>query len=310
MSPQIRQKSRRNSHQKSRRNARQKSKKDPGKKPEDDSDKKSDKNPTKNPSNTSQTTLFVGGIPKGYQLGHHTSKDFIKHFLWEKIPNAADIHVPIDRKGITKGIAYVELTPGVNAKDVLKQVKGLQMGDQRLKIDKSKRRDNGKPSGGSGFGSGNSGGGFGGGNYGGGFGGSNSFGGFGAGVSVGTGFGGGNSGGGGFRGRYDRVDGLKSELRSNPVKNIKIEESKSREDDKPFDGINLKRDQQQSSFSSYQNDKKQPTRPSAGHASDRSNGCYTENLRHAYRGVPVRYRPLDSSNEEEAELISLMKACA
>ena len=137
MSPQIRPKSRRNSHQKSRRNARQKSKKDPGKKPEDDSDKKSDKNPTKNPSNTSQTTLFVAGIPKGYQLGHHTSKDFIKHFLWEKIPNAADIHVPIDRKGITKGIAYVELTPGVNAKDVLKQVKGLKMGSRRLQIKES-----------------------------------------------------------------------------------------------------------------------------------------------------------------------------
>ena len=35
-----------------------------------------------------------------------------------------------------------------------------------------------------------------------------------------------------------------------------------------------------------------------------------KNLRNRYRGVPLRYRPLDSSNEEEAELISLMKACA
>ena len=56
---------------------------------------------------------------------------------------------------------------------------------------------------------------------------------------------------------YDRVDGLKSELRNNPVKNTTIEESKSRAGGKLFDGINLKRDQQQSSFSSYQNDKKE-----------------------------------------------------
>ena len=139
------------------------SKKDPGKKPEEDSDTKSDKNPTKNPSNTNQTTLFVSGIPKGYQLWHHTSKDYIKHFLWEKIPNAADIHVPIDRKGITKGIALVRLSSGANVKDVLSQVKGLQMGGQTLKINKSKPKDSGRPSGGSGFRGGNSGGGFGGG---------------------------------------------------------------------------------------------------------------------------------------------------
>ena len=265
------------------------SKKDPGKKPEEDSDTKSDKNPTKNPSNTNQTTLFVSGIPKGYQLGHHTSKDYIKHFLWEKIPNAADIHVPIDRKGITKGIALVRLSSGANVKDVLSQVKGLQMGGQTLKINKSKPKDSGRPSGGSGFRGGNSGGGFGGGkSSGGGCRGSNS----------GSGFRCGDSGVGldgvkhkqvqqsSFssyqkfknlltRRSYDRVDGLKSELRNNPVKNTTIEESKSRAGGKLFDGINLKRDQQQSSFSSYQNDKI-PSQLNAGQAGDRNHDCDTK----------------------------------
>ena len=151
------------------------------------------------------------------------------------------------------------------------------MGGQTLKINKSKTRDSGRPSR-SGFGGRNSGG-YGGVNSGGGFGGGNS-GGSASGNSGGGGFGGGFSGrgntGGGGGGKF-----YCSKCNRFPCNDFACSQS--------FDGINQKRDQQQSSFSSYQNDKNKPIQPSVGQA---------------------RYKPLDSSNEEEAVLISLLKACA
>ena len=310
-------------------------KQNPEKNPNENPDKNSDKKPTKNPEKTGGTTLYVGGIPR------ETSKEFIKSFLRDKIPNAADIRVPMDKvQGTSKGIAFVQLPSGVNVKDVLKQVKGLEMGVRRLKINESKPRESGD----------------------------------GAtlfvsglpydtteegikeflrdkipnarnvrvpinrdgrikymafvrlipGVNVqdvlrqveglemngrrlrinetqpregerpgagqsGGGFGGGNSFGGGFSSAFKSYSGGFGGNASNDM-NI---------------------DRQQSLFSSYQNDKNQPAQPSAGKPSGQTTTYTTTyNLRTRYRGVPLKYRPLDSSDEEEAELIALMKACA
>ena len=77
-------------------------------------------------------TLYVSGIP------NERSTVFVKNFLRDNIPHAADIRIPMDRVSRTiKGLAYVQLSPGVNAKDVLKQVKGLKMGSRRLQIKES-----------------------------------------------------------------------------------------------------------------------------------------------------------------------------
>ena len=63
--------------------------------------------------------LYVSDIPR------ERSKVFVKHFLRDNIPNAANICVPVDRISKTiKGSAVVELLTGVNVKDVLKKVKG------------------------------------------------------------------------------------------------------------------------------------------------------------------------------------------
>ena len=87
-------------------------------------------------------TLYVSGIPC------ERSKPFVKNFLRDNIPNAADIRVPMGRVGGTiKGLAFVRLSPGVNVKDVLKQVKNLKMGSRRLQITELS---------GGGFGNGNS----------------------------------------------------------------------------------------------------------------------------------------------------------
>ena len=74
-------------------------------------------------------TLYVSDIPR------ERSKVFVKHFLRDNIPNSANICVPVDRvSGTIEGSAFVELSNGVNVKDVLKQVKGLKMGSRQLKI--------------------------------------------------------------------------------------------------------------------------------------------------------------------------------
>ena len=74
-------------------------------------------------------TLYVSGIPC------ERSKPFVKNFLRDNIPNAADIRVPMGKLGGTiKGVAFVQLSPGVNVKDLLKQVKNLKMGSRRLQI--------------------------------------------------------------------------------------------------------------------------------------------------------------------------------
>ena len=100
-------------------------------------------------------------------------------------------------EGKIKGFAFVELLYGVNVETVLNQVKGLEMGELRLRIIESKPREVDVGSGGGnsgGFGGENSGG-FGGGESGG-FGGENSSG-FGGRSS--DGFGSGRSGGFGGR---------------------------------------------------------------------------------------------------------------
>ena len=115
--------------------------------------------------------MVVCGIPLD------TSNDFIKKFLRDKIPNAKNVRVPIDKeKGTTKGKAFVDLSSEANVKVVLCQVKGLEMGVRRLKIYEIKPREEERPSGdgrygggsfrggnsgGGGFGCGSSGGGFG-----------------------------------------------------------------------------------------------------------------------------------------------------
>ena len=142
-------------------------------------------------------TLYVGGIP--YEV---TEAD-VKDYLLDNVPNAESVRVPMNREeGITKGLAFVQLLYGVDVEAVLHQVKGLEMGGRRLRINVLRQREVGRNSGGFGGGSSRGGGrsgGFGGGNsdgFGGGssggFGGSNS-GGFGSGNS--GGFGSGNSGG-------------------------------------------------------------------------------------------------------------------
>ena len=74
-------------------------------------------------------TLIVDGIPC------ERSKPFVKNFLRDNIPNAADIRIPMGRVGGTiQGLAFVQLSPGVNVKDLLKQVKNLKMGSRRLQI--------------------------------------------------------------------------------------------------------------------------------------------------------------------------------
>ena len=60
-------------------------------------------------SSEGETTLYVGGIPK------ETSETIIRDYLLNKIPNAKNVRVPIHSgKGTTKGIAFVELPPGIN----------------------------------------------------------------------------------------------------------------------------------------------------------------------------------------------------
>ena len=130
-------------------------------------------------------TICVGDIP------NETSEIDVKNFFLEKVPNVENVRVPLNREeGKIKGLAYVHLLWGVNVQTVLNQVKGLKMGERRLRIkwvnygSELRQRTSGNPGG---FGGGRSGG-FSGGNSGGG-----SSGGFGSGSS--GGFGGGNPGG-------------------------------------------------------------------------------------------------------------------
>ena len=90
-------------------------------------------------SSEGETTLYVGGIPK------ETSETVIRDYLLNKIPNAKNVRVPVHSgKGTTKGIAFVQLPSGINVKDVLKQVKLLSMGAQKLRINESKPREGGR----------------------------------------------------------------------------------------------------------------------------------------------------------------------
>ena len=174
--------------------------------PDDYAEKNSNKNRVNTPVKVG-ATLHISGIPRCSK----TRQDFIKKFIRDNIPNAEDIRLPIgEASGIVLGSALVQLSPGVNVKDVLKQVKSLQMpferGFRKLKISESSKGDCGSDnSGDGGFRSGNSsGGGFGGDKSGGGGFSSSGSGGFGGGNSSGGGFGGGFGGGsfsgGGFSG--------------------------------------------------------------------------------------------------------------
>ena len=110
-------------------------------------------------------TLYVGGLPQ------NASEEDIKSFLQDKIPSAENVRVPFNRdENKIKGMAFVQLSSGVNVQHVLSQIDGLELDGRRLKINESKPREGGRPSGGGqsgGFIQGNSGGGgFGGGNSG------------------------------------------------------------------------------------------------------------------------------------------------
>ena len=135
-------------------------------------------NPYGSISVPTRPAFCVGDIP------NETSEIDVKNFILEKVPNVEKVRVPMNREnGKIEGWAFVHLPYGVNVKTVLDQVKGLKMGERRLRIKWVNY--------GSGFGGGSSGG-FGRGNPGG----------FGSGSSSGSGggrsggFGGGNSGGG------------------------------------------------------------------------------------------------------------------
>ena len=144
-------------------------------------------------------TLYVGG------LSYDANEEDIKSFLQDKIPSAENVRVPFNRdENKIKGMAFVQLSSGVNVQDVLSQVDGLEMDGRRLRINESKPREGGRPSGGGqsgGFGGGNSNSGFGGGRSDNnqrdsGFGGGKSGNGFGGGRdNNASGFGGGQSGG-------------------------------------------------------------------------------------------------------------------
>ena len=83
-------------------------------------------------------TLFVSGLPFRLQV----SEDDVREFLQEKIPNAQNIRVPLNRvsKSI-KGIAFVELGSDADVTSVISQVSNLQMGGRSLKINESKPRE-------------------------------------------------------------------------------------------------------------------------------------------------------------------------
>ena len=114
-----------------------------------------------NPPGDSGATLFVGGLP------YDVSEDDVRNFLQEKIPNAQNVRVPMDReKNSIKGIAFVELGSDADVTSVINQVFNLQWGDRNLKINESiKPREIGRPLGGINRG-GSSVGGFGGGTFG------------------------------------------------------------------------------------------------------------------------------------------------
>ena len=221
-----------------------------------------------------KATLFIGSLPP------NAKENEVKIFLKENIPNAQNIRVPMDReKNENKGIAFVELKSDADVKNIIKQVSNLRMADRTLRIKESKPKESGKSVGGNsgGFRSGFSGGGI---------------------ISgrSGVGFEAVNSRCGCYGGRSSACACFGSSNISDGLAN--------NSDDKGFGGgssidANILeineildqniRDQQQSSFSSYQNDKIQPTQPNAVRTRVRSHGRHTS-----------QYRPLDSSDDERA----------
>ena len=82
-----------------------------------------------------EATLFVAGLPIG------VSEDYVRTFLQEKIPNAKNVRVPINRlsKSI-KGIAFVTLQSDADVNSVINQVSSLQMGGRSLKIKRGRAK--------------------------------------------------------------------------------------------------------------------------------------------------------------------------
>ena len=80
-------------------------------------------------------TLYVTGFPWA------ESEVNVKNFLLDKIPNAESVRVPTNRDGKIKGVAFIQLSPGVNAYNVLNQVKGLEMGYLKLTINKFEKEE-------------------------------------------------------------------------------------------------------------------------------------------------------------------------
>ena len=145
------------------------------------------------------------------------------------------IHIPTDGDDEKiKGVAFIELSSGVNVYNIMNQFKGLEMGGQKLRINKVVKREGGRSSGGRNVGDG-----------------------------FGSGFGGGrdknSSGfGGGKKSSFAELDRYGRPVISRKDTGFGASGG--------LNGINQKRDQQQSSFSSYQNGNNQPTKRSGGKA--------------------------------------------
>ena len=195
--------------------------------------------------------------------------------------------MPIDKeKRTTKGKAFVQLSAGANVKTILSQVKGLEMGVNRLKIYEMKPREDGKLSG-SGLSGGSS---------------------RAGGNSRGRGFGGGTFSRGGFSG--SRSDNKQRESGHGGRRSATSFGSRGSasgrygsfgrdggfggtdSDGSDLGGINRKRDQRQPTFSSDQNDNNR----SAQHRLGR-------NQRRPIRLNRYGQVMSDSSDDTEAELI-------
>ena len=82
------------------------------------------------------TFILVSGIPYAEREAN------VFNFLLDKFPKALSIHIPTDGDDEKiKGVAFIELSSGVNVYNIMNQFKGLEMGGQKLRINKVAKRD-------------------------------------------------------------------------------------------------------------------------------------------------------------------------
>ena len=85
------------------------------------------------PVKTGRGDLLVDNLPGG------VTKNEIKKFLQEKIPNAEKIHVPVEREtNILIGVAFVKLRSDADVTSVINGVSNLKMGGRTLYISEPK----------------------------------------------------------------------------------------------------------------------------------------------------------------------------